>query len=156
MAPLTLLHIDYMSIETTMELNKPPKIVNILVFQDHFMKHFMAYVTPIRPQRPLPSSCTKGTSKSSEPQPSSSVMREKTAWATLFRSCANSWELTRLRLHPTMLRPMGRWNAHTRLLCGWLENFVRFRRQTGPTTCQRWYKPTTLQDMLWLGIAHIT
>ena len=29
-----------------MELNKPPKVVNVLVFQDHFMKHVMAYVTP--------------------------------------------------------------------------------------------------------------
>ena len=30
----------------TMEINKPPKVINILVFQDHFMKHIMAYVTP--------------------------------------------------------------------------------------------------------------
>ena len=30
----------------TMELNKPPRITNILVFHDHFMKHIMAYVTP--------------------------------------------------------------------------------------------------------------
>ena len=44
-APLELLHIDYMSIGTMMELNKPPKVVNFLVFQDHFTKHIMAYVT---------------------------------------------------------------------------------------------------------------
>ena len=43
--PLELLHVDYTSIETMMELNKPPKIMNILVFQDHFTKHVMAYVT---------------------------------------------------------------------------------------------------------------
>ena len=29
-----------------MELNKLPKVINILVFQDHFMKHVMAHVTP--------------------------------------------------------------------------------------------------------------
>ena len=29
-----------------MELNRLPKVVNVLVFQDHFMKHIMAYVTP--------------------------------------------------------------------------------------------------------------
>ena len=29
-----------------MVLNKPPRVMNILVFQDHFTKHIMAYVTP--------------------------------------------------------------------------------------------------------------
>ena len=45
-APLDLLHVDFSSIETTMELNQPPRVANILVFQDHFTKHVMAYVTP--------------------------------------------------------------------------------------------------------------
>ena len=47
-APLDLLHIDFTSIEMTMELNQPPRVNNILVFQDHFMKHVMAYMTLIR------------------------------------------------------------------------------------------------------------
>ena len=46
MAPLELLPIDYTNIEMTMEFNKPPKVMNILVFQDHFPKHVMSYVTP--------------------------------------------------------------------------------------------------------------
>ena len=46
MALLELLHVSYMSIETTMELKKPPKVITVLVFQDHFMKHIMAYVIP--------------------------------------------------------------------------------------------------------------
>ena len=33
-------------IEMTMQLNQPPRVTNVLVFQDHFMKHIMAYVTP--------------------------------------------------------------------------------------------------------------
>ena len=45
-APLDLLHVDFTSIEMTMELNRPPKVANILVFQDHFTKHVMVYVTP--------------------------------------------------------------------------------------------------------------
>ena len=45
-APLDLLHIYFTSIETTMELNKLPRVANILVFQDNFMKHIMVYVTP--------------------------------------------------------------------------------------------------------------
>ena len=44
--PLDLLHVDFTSIETTLELNKSPRITNILIFQDHFMKHVLAYVTP--------------------------------------------------------------------------------------------------------------
>ena len=42
---MDLLHVHFTSIEMTLELNRPPKVTNILVFQDHFMKHMMAYVT---------------------------------------------------------------------------------------------------------------
>ena len=45
-APLDLLHVDFTSIETTLELNQSPRGANILVFQDHFTKHMLAYVTP--------------------------------------------------------------------------------------------------------------
>ena len=45
-APLDLLHVDFTSIEMTMELNILPRVANILVFQDHFTKHVLAYVTP--------------------------------------------------------------------------------------------------------------
>ena len=45
-APLDLLHVDFTSIETTLELNKSPKVANILVFQDHFTRHVLAYATP--------------------------------------------------------------------------------------------------------------
>ena len=43
--PMDLLHVDFTSIKTTMEPNRPPKIANVLVFQDHFTKHIMVYVT---------------------------------------------------------------------------------------------------------------
>ena len=33
--PNELLHIDFTSIKMTMEPNRPPKVVNVLVFQDH-------------------------------------------------------------------------------------------------------------------------
>ena len=45
-APLDLLHVDFTSIETTMELNQSPRVTNFLVFQDHFTKHVLAYVDP--------------------------------------------------------------------------------------------------------------
>ena len=63
-APMDLLHVDFTSIKMTMELNRLPKVMNVLVFQDHFMKHIMAYVTLTRPQRMLPSFCTRVTSQS--------------------------------------------------------------------------------------------
>ena len=44
-APLDLLHVDFTSIETTLELNQSPRVTNVLVFQDHFPKHILAYVT---------------------------------------------------------------------------------------------------------------
>ena len=45
-APLDLLHVDFTSIETMLELNQSPRVANVLVFQDHFTKHVLAYVTP--------------------------------------------------------------------------------------------------------------
>ena len=45
-APLDLLHIDFTSIETTLKPNQSPRVANVLVFQGHFMKHMLAYVTP--------------------------------------------------------------------------------------------------------------
>ena len=45
-APLDLLHVDFTSIETMMELNQLPRVAKVLVFQDHFTKHVLTYVTP--------------------------------------------------------------------------------------------------------------
>ena len=45
-AHLDCLHIDFTSIETTLELNQSPRVINVLVFQDHFTKHVLAYMTP--------------------------------------------------------------------------------------------------------------
>ena len=44
-APLDLLHVAFTSIETMLEPNQLPRVANILVFQDHFTKHVLAYVT---------------------------------------------------------------------------------------------------------------
>ena len=44
--PLDLMHVDFTSIETMLEPNQSPRVANVLVFQAHFMKHMLAYVTP--------------------------------------------------------------------------------------------------------------
>ena len=44
-APLELVHLDYTSIESTMELNKPPIVKNVLVMTNHFTRYALAVVT---------------------------------------------------------------------------------------------------------------
>ena len=43
--PLELVHVDFTSIETTMELNQPPSVKNVLVLMDHFTRYAMAFIT---------------------------------------------------------------------------------------------------------------
>ena len=43
-APLELVHLDYTSIESTMELNKPLVVRNILTITDHFTRYALAVV----------------------------------------------------------------------------------------------------------------
>ena len=44
-APLELVHLDYNSIESTMELNKPLVVRNVLVITNHFTRYALAVVT---------------------------------------------------------------------------------------------------------------
>ena len=44
-ALLELVHLDYTSIESMMELNKPPVVKNVLVMMDHFMRYALVMVT---------------------------------------------------------------------------------------------------------------
>ena len=43
-APLELVHLDYTSIESTMELNKPPMVKNVLVMMNHFTRYALVVV----------------------------------------------------------------------------------------------------------------
>ena len=43
--PLGLINVDFMSVESTMELNKPPSVKNVLVITDHFTCYAMAVIT---------------------------------------------------------------------------------------------------------------
>ena len=43
-APLELVHLDCTSIESMMELNKPPMVKNILMITDHFMRYALTVV----------------------------------------------------------------------------------------------------------------
>ena len=69
--PLDLLHVDFTSIETTMELDKSPRVANVLVFQDHFTKHVLAYVTPYHTAKTIVNFYMEAISLSLEPWPGS-------------------------------------------------------------------------------------
>ena len=43
-APLELVHLDYTSIESMMDLNKPPVVKNVLMITDHFTRYALAVV----------------------------------------------------------------------------------------------------------------
>ena len=105
---MDLLHVDFTSIEMTLELNRPPKITNVLVFQDHFTKHIMAYVTPNQLKQ-LPSSCIRVTSQSLEPQPGSWAIRVLTSQAASLMRCVGSsvWRIVDQTVPPTNKRVGG-------------------------------------------------
>ena len=62
---------DFTSIETMLEPNQSPRVTNVLEFQDHFMKHVLAYMTPNQTAKNIAKFCTEVTSLSSGPQPGS-------------------------------------------------------------------------------------
>ena len=70
-APLDLLHVDFTSIETTLELHQSPRVANFLVFQDHFTKYVLAYVTPDQTVKTLLNFYMEVTSLSLGPWPGS-------------------------------------------------------------------------------------
>ena len=43
--PLELVHVDFTSVESMIELNKPPSVKNILVITDHFIRYALAVIT---------------------------------------------------------------------------------------------------------------
>ena len=88
--PLDLLHVDFTTIETTMELDQSPRVANVLVFQDHFTKYVLAYVTPIKLWKPLLNFCMEAISLSLEPWPGSWVTEVLVLPAALFRNCVRS------------------------------------------------------------------
>ena len=59
-APLEPVHLDYTSIESTMELNKPPMVKSVLVMTDHFMRY--ALVVVMKDQTAKLQRCSMSTS----------------------------------------------------------------------------------------------
>ena len=52
-APLQLVHVDFTSTETTMELNQVLSVKNVLVLTDHFTRYAMAFITKDQKAKPI-------------------------------------------------------------------------------------------------------
>ena len=70
-APLDLLHVDFTSMETTLEPNQSPRAGNVLVFQDHFTKQVLAYVAPDQTAKTIAKFLYQGYISVCGPQPGS-------------------------------------------------------------------------------------
>ena len=105
--PLDLLHVDFTSIEATMELDKSPWVANVVVFQDHFTKHVLAYVTPDQTAKTLLNFYMEAISLSLGPWPGSWVTEVLVLPVALLRNCVRSLASNDCRLHPTTPRLMG-------------------------------------------------
>ena len=69
--PLDLLHVDFTSIETTLELNQSPKFPTSWYSKTTSQSMYWHMWPLIKQPKPLPSSCIRVTSWSLEPQPGS-------------------------------------------------------------------------------------
>ena len=154
-SPSEFLHVDFTGIEMTMELDQPPNVLNVLLFCDHFTRYIMAYVTTDQTaKKMLLIFCGKDTPQSSEHWPSSWVTEEPTLKATSSASCVSSWIFRRWELCLTTPRLQDKLNEPTKWWCGWLENWVKIRMQTGLSIYQSWYMLTTPQDSPLQDTAH--
>ena len=110
--PLDLLYGDFTSIEMTMELNQPPRVTNILVFQDHFIKHVRAYVTPDQTAKTVTKFLYQDYILILGSWIGSWVIRMLTLWAASLIKCVCSSAWRNCRPHHTTHRPMGWWRDH--------------------------------------------
>ena len=118
-APLELLHIDFMCIEMTMELDQSPNMVSVLVFCDHFMKHVMAYVTPYQTGKTNVKFLWQGYILICGAMAKLLSNQGTILKATSSKSFVNSWAYGRLGLHLTMLKPMDKLSKLIKHLCTW-------------------------------------
>ena len=98
-APLNLLHVDFTSIETTLEPNQSPRVANILVFQDHFMKQVLAYVTHDLTAKTVAKFLYQGYISVFGAPPGSWVTDVLTSWVVWLRKCSRS-KLWTIPYHP--------------------------------------------------------
>ena len=68
-ALLELVYIDFTSVESKMELSKPPSVKNVLVITDHFTHYALVVVTKGQMAKTVPRYCMKDLSQYLAHQP---------------------------------------------------------------------------------------
>ena len=152
--PLDLLHVDFTSIVTTLELNKSPKVANIVVFQDHFMKHVLAYVTPDQTAKTVANFLYQGYISILGPQPGSWVTEVLTLWAVSLMKCPRSLAWRNYGPCLNTHRLMGWWRDHTKTIMRMIRKLGKDKKADWPghlaeivhtynATCSAmtWYSP---------------
>ena len=105
--PLDLLHVDFTSIETMLELNQSPRVANVLVFQDHFIKHVLAHVTPDQTVKTIAKFLYGGYISIFGALARPWVTEVPALPVALLRNCARSLVSNDCRLCPSTPRQMG-------------------------------------------------
>ena len=155
-SPLELLHVDFTSIEMTVELDQPPHVLNDLVFCDHCMRHVMAYVIPDQAAKAVARFLWQGYILIFR-----APAKLLSDWGANFESNIFSGLCELMGIQKVWTLPyhsklMGRRSKPTKCCCGWLGNWVKIRRQTGQSIYQNWCLLTTPWYWLSLSTAHTT
>ena len=116
--PKDLMHTDFTSIEMTIELNRPPKVVNILVFQDHFTKHAMVYMTPNQTTKTVTKFLHQGYILIFGATARLLSDCGANVWAKLLARCSNSSVWRTCKPCPITPRQMGWYRGPIKLSCG--------------------------------------
>ena len=109
--PGELLHIDFTPIEETVGLHEEPVIRNILIMQDHFSKHVVAYMVKDQKARTAAKALCSVYLVCSGLQPTYSVKKENLSPPQWWRTFVNCMVSRSLELPHITLKPMDKWSV---------------------------------------------
>ena len=142
-APLELVHLDYTSIESTMELNKPSVVKNVIVITDHFTRYTLVVVTKDQTAKTVMKVFyERFIAVFGAPVKLLSDRGANFTSALVEELCATLASKSAKPLL-TMLSAMDRWNAFTRHCSARLASWHTIRRFSGSNTYWSSYRLTT-------------
>ena len=109
--PGELLHINFTTIEETIGLHEEPVVRNVLIMQDHFSKHVVAYVVKDQKVRTAAEALHHRFLVCSELQPTYLVTKENHSPPLWWRTFVNCMVSRSLELPHIMLKPMDKWSV---------------------------------------------
>ena len=127
---MDLLHVDFTSMEPTLQLNRSPKVANVLVFQNHFTKHVMAYVSPNQATKTVAKFLYEGYILILGVL-ARLLIGVLTSCTTSLMRCVNTSVWGNYGPHHTIPRWMGWWRDHIKPPCKWSGSWGKTKRLTG-------------------------